>query len=217
MIMQSEYGKILVLGQSGQGKTFLSKTANKETTGFINVSRKPLSYRGNFKFHGKPKTWASFMKNFRDYVENPDIENIIIDDVTMAFDMLLQEAQKNFKGYDIYTHFNKNVPDFLDLIRDAKKNVIVTGHDETLLIEGFKQKRAKIHGKQFEGLVERYFTIVLYTGTKVVNNNPVYFLKTFEVDTSAKAPHEMFSEIEIPNDAQFIFDTVKSYYEDTSN
>lgn len=207
-----EYGKTLILGQSGQGKTFLSKTADRETTGFINVSRKPLSFRGDFKFHGKPKSWAGFLKNFKDYIENDNIEAIIVDDVTMAFDMLLQEAQRNFKGYDIYGHFNKQIPEFLDMLRDAKKHIIVTGHDEILLIEGYKQKRAKIHGKQYEGVVERYFTTVLYADSRVVNEKPQYFLRTFEVDTSAKAPEGMFDTLEIPNDAKFLIQKTEEYY-----
>lgn len=215
MSSQTEFGKILILGQSGQGKTFLAKTADPNTTGFINCSRKPLPYKGNFLNHGKPKTWHSFIKNLRDYVEKEDIENIIVDDVTMAFDNLLQESQKNFKNYDIFSNFNKYIPDFLDLIRDAKKNIIVTGHDEILLIEGYKQKRAKIHGKQFEGTIERYFTTVLYASTKIKDNKPEYFLKTFEPDTSAKCSEDLFGSpnpLEIPNDAGYIFSSLQQYY-----
>jgi hypothetical protein len=214
----TDFGKVLILGQSGKGKSFLSRTADKETTGYINVSRKSLPYKGQFKFHGRPKSWDGFMKNLTDYVGNPEVKEIIIDDVTMAFDMLLEESQKNFKGYDIYGNFNKKVPDYLNLIRNAKKDIIVTGHDEILLIEGYKQKRAKIHGKQFEGLVERFFTTVLYADSKIQDGKPYYFLKTFEEDTSAKTPFEMFTDtkgnilMEIPNDADYIFKAQEAYY-----
>jgi hypothetical protein len=207
--------KVLVLGQSGNGKTYIAKTADREKTGFINLSRKPLPFKGSFKFEGKPKTWSGFLKNFKDYIENKEVDQIFIDDITMGFDLLLQEAQKNFKGFDVFTHFNKHIPELLDMIRDSEKSVIITGHDEVLLIEGYKQKRAKIHGKQFEGLFERYFTNVFYAGTKMKEGKPEYFLKTFEPDTSAKCAEDLFNSpnpLEIPNDAQFIFSALKEYY-----
>lgn len=207
-----DYGKVLILGQSGSGKTFMAKTADKTTTGFINLSRKPLSFKGEFKYHGKPKNWGSFIKNLSDYISHTEIDTIIVDDITMAFDNLLQDAQKNFKGYDVFSHFNKQIPDFLDLIRDAKKDIIVTGHDEVLLIEGYKQKRAKVHGKQFEGLMERYFSTVLYAGSRLKDSKPEYFLTSFDPDTSAKAPEGLFPGIEIKNDATYIFERVADYY-----
>jgi hypothetical protein len=214
-----DYGKVLILSQSGNGKTFMGKTADFESTGFINISRKSLPFKGTFKYMGKPKTWEAFLKNFKDYVENSEIKNIIIDDITMAFDALLQMCQMNLKGYDVFAAYNKKLPEFLDLLRDAQKDIIVTGHDEILLLEGFKQKRAKVHGKQFEGALEKYFTTVLYADKRMKESKPEYFLRTFEMDTSAKCPEGLFSPkgegdtpLEIPNDAGFIFKSLEEYY-----
>lgn len=208
--------KVLILGQSGNGKTFTFKTVDRDRTGFINLSRKPLPFKGTFKHEGKPKTWSGFIKCFKDFEANEDIQYMAVDDITMAFDLLLQEAQKNFKGFDVFTHFNKQVPELLDLIRDGIKPLIMTGHDEILLIEGYKQKRAKVHGKQFEGVFERYFTNVLYAGSKLKDAKADYFLKTFEPDTSAKCAENLFgtpNPIEIPNDGKFIFEKLKEYYD----
>ena len=213
-----DFGKVLILSQSGNGKTFLSKTADFERTGFINCSRKPLPFKGNFTNHGRPKTWAGFIKNFSDYAANPVIDNIIIDDITMTFDNLLQECQANFKGFDVYSAYNKRIPEFLDLVRDTEKDIIVTGHDEILAVEGYKQSRAKIHGKQFEGIVERYFTTVLYAEKKMKDGKPTYQLKTFEENTSAKCPEGLFSNekgetrLTIPNSAEYIFTELKKFY-----
>ena len=53
------YGKVAIVGPSGTGKTYLSKTAPKETTGYINVERKPLSYKTiPFTYEGRPKNWV---------------------------------------------------------------------------------------------------------------------------------------------------------------
>ena len=53
---RTDYGKVLIIAPSGYGKSFTAKTADHEKTGLINVENKPLSFKGNFKYHGKPKS-----------------------------------------------------------------------------------------------------------------------------------------------------------------
>jgi hypothetical protein len=210
---RQDFGKVLVAAPSGYGKTFLAKTADYEKTGFINVENKPLSFKATFKFHGKPKTWAGFMKNLEDYSKNPEIKNIIIDSQSMAFDMLHAEMKQNFKGYDIYSNYNTQVKKYFDLMKSVEKDMVVLSHDESIVVEGYKQKRAKVHGKEFEGRVEAQFTIVLFGGKKLDDNKPRYFLKTFEEDSSTKVPEGLFdNKLEIPNDAKFIFEALENYY-----
>lgn len=209
------YGIVAVVGMSGTGKTYLTKTANRQTTGFIHPERKPLSYKAEpFKWEGKPKTWTGFLKNIKDYAENPEIENIIIDSQTEALDMLSKEMNNTYTGFDIYKFYNKEVRAYFDLIKGIEKDMIILSHDENIKVEdGTKGRRMFVHGKEFEGKIERQYTIVLFTGTKVKDGKPEYFLKTFEPDTSTKVPEGLFDgKMEIPNDAQFIFEKLKQYY-----
>lgn len=213
-----DYGKVLIVSPSGYGKTFTAKTADSDVTGFINSELKPLSFKGTFKWHGKPKTWGSFLKNIEDYAANDDIKNIIIDSQSAALENLHSEMKNNFKGYDIYSNYNTQVKKYFDLIKLIKKDVIVLSHDETLMQEGYKQKKAKVHGKEYEGRVEAQFTVVLFGGKRLEDKVPKYFLRTFEEDTSAKAPQGLFEDaygealLEIPNDAKLIFNSLESYY-----
>lgn len=217
------FAKVAIVGPSGTGKSFLSKTADHDTCGYINVERKPLPYRQGkpFKFMGQPKTWQSFRKNLEDYGNNPEIKTIIIDSQTMAFNILNKEMSVNFSGYDIYKQYNKQVYEYLELLKNIKKDIIVLSHDELIKLEdtGDKVRRMDVHGKEFSGKIEQHFTIVLYTGTRLTNGKPEYFLKTFEVDTSTKVPEGLFADtedgetpLEIKNDAKFIFDSLNSYY-----
>lgn len=211
--MRQEYGKVLVIAPSGYGKSYLSKTADLDTTGFINVERKPLPYKGSFKFHGKPKTWNAFIKNLSDYIANPDVKQIIIDSQSMAFDSLHAEMKEMFKGFEVYGNYNKNLTKYFNLIRDAEKDIIVLSHDETLVEQGFKMRKAKVHGKEFEGRVESYYTIVLFGDKKLKDGKPQYFLRTFEEGTSTKVPEGMFDDkLEIGNDAGYIFKELVEYY-----
>lgn len=215
---RTDFAKVLVIAPSGYGKTFLSKTADLDKTGYINAENKPLPFKGNFKFHGKPKSWNGFLKNLEDYGNNQEIENIIIDSQSMALDTLHAEMKQNFKGFDVYGNYNTQVKRYLDLMKAINKDIIVLSHDESIIVDGYKQKRAKVHGKEFEGRLEAHYTIVLFGGKKLEDNKPKYFLKTFEEDTSSKVPESMFpgkdgnNFLEIPNDAKYIFDSLEKYY-----
>jgi len=125
------FGKVAIVGQSGTGKTYLTKTADKNSTGFINFERKPLPYKSDpFKYEGKPSTWAGFIKNFNDFSDNSEIKTIIIDSFTMALNTLIKEMSSKYTGYDIYKFYNKNVYEFLESLRNVEKDVILFSHDE---------------------------------------------------------------------------------------
>jgi len=214
------WGKVAIVGPTGSGKSYLTKTADKNHIGFLNVENKPLPYKAEpFKFQETPKNWADFSKNLDKFATSPDVSGIIIDSQTMAFAMLNNEMQKNFTNWDIAKNYNKKVYDYLVYMKGIEKDVIVFSHDEMLRIgEGGKQKRMVVHNKEHEGKIEEHFTIVLYTGTRIVNGKPQYFLRTFEEDTSTKCPEGLFPDkdgnnlLEIPNDAQYIFSCLEKYY-----
>lgn len=219
MSERTYYAKVAVVGPSGSGKSYLCKTADKETTGYINVERKPLPFSsGPFKFEGKPKNWAAFKKNLEDYGKNPDIKQIIIDTQSKAFSILNKEMANNFSGYDVYKNYNKQVYEYLEILLNIEKDVIVLSHEEILPVEGEKVKRMVVQGKEFEGKIEREFTIVLYTNTRLKNGRPEYFLNTFQLGTSSKTPEGMFPDnenktlLEIPNDANYIFSEMERFY-----
>lgn len=220
-IKRTSYGKVAIVGPSGQGKTYLSKTADRKTTGFINVEQKPMSYKAEaFKFEGRPKTWAGFMKCLKDYGENPEVKRIIIDSQSAAFSKLNNEMGKAFSGWDIPKNYNKQVYEYLELLKGIEKDILILSHDELTKIEdGTKQRRMSVHNKEYEGKIEREYTNVLFTGTRLsTNDRPEYFLKTFEPDTSTKVAEGLFPDkagdnlLEIPNDAKYIFDALEIYY-----
>jgi hypothetical protein len=132
--------------------------------------------------------------------------------------MLHTEMQNNFKGFDVYSNYNKQLVRYFDAIRNVNKDMIVLSHDETIAVEGLKQKRAKVQGKQFEGRVEAYYTVVLFADKRMKDGKPEYFLRTFAEDTSTKVPEGLFPDkngdnlLEIPNSADYIFKCLEEYY-----
>lgn len=219
---RSFYAKVAIVGPTGAGKSYLSKTVDRgPSTGYINMERKPLPFRdgGPFVNMGMPKNWASFKANLEKYGNDEKIKRIIIDSQTMAFNTLNKEMAVNFTGFDIYKNYNRQVYEYIELLKNIEKDIIVFSHDEWLKVEGEGKKRMmSVHGKEFEGKIEQHFTIVLYTGTRMKDGKPQYFLRTFEQDTSTKVPEGMFPDkngdnlLEIPNDGKYIFDSIEKYY-----
>lgn len=225
------YAKAGIIGPTGTGKSYLSKTCDVETTGYINMERKPLPYKQTkpFPFMANPKNWASYKQALIDMgglSDKPEIQErfanvkrLILDSQTMAFNTLNKEMSLNFSGYDIYKNYNRQVYEYLEILKDIKKDILVFSHDEWLKVDGEGRKRMMaVHGKEFEGKIEQHFTICLFTGTRLKDGKPEYYLRTFEQETSTKVPEGMFPDkngnnlLEIPNDGKYIFDCIEKYY-----
>ncbi len=234
------HGKIAVVGASGTGKSYLSKTADLLTCGYINVERKPLPYRQTeaFKFMAQPKTWGAFknaLKDFGGVLDDADkkdaarvakvegwqkeIKTIILDSQTMALDLLNREMQANFTGWDIAKYYNRQVAEYLEIMKSIQKDMIIISHDEYVKLDDKSAaKRMVVHNKEYEGKLERQYTTVLYTDSRFKDGKPSYLLRTFEPGASAKTPEGLFPDkdgnnlLEIPNDAGYIFKCIEAYY-----
>lgn len=202
-----DYYKTMLVGGSGKGKTYSFRNMNPVTTGFINVEDKPLPFKNKFKYHSRPKTVAEIKTTLKEFTENPEITTIVIDSFSAYIEMLLSEARARFKGFDIWNNYNEEIGKFLNFIKVIKKEVYITAHYEILGIEGNQEKRIKVKGKEWEGLVEKEFTSVLYADNKFNEKGiPEYYFNTVQEGTSAKCPPDLLGKdiIKITNDCNEI-------------
>lgn len=209
------YPKVLFVGQSGKGKTYSFRNMDSKTTGFVNVENKPLPFKSNFVFHGRPSKFEGVMKCLKDYGDNPDIKQIAFDSLSAAFEMLVFEAREKYSGWDVWNYYNKKVGEMLNLIKKIDKPVFITAHYELLNTEGEVEKRVKSKGKEWEGLIEKEFTIVLYAQDKYKGETPEYFFKLTGEGLSAKCPPDIFGAgvQKIDNDANMVLTKLKEFYE----
>lgn len=198
-----DFYKILLVGPPGKGKTYSFRNLDKNKTGFINTEFKPLPFEGTFKFHAKPKKFAGAVKAIEDYASNNEVEVIVIDSLSAIFDMLIEEMRANFKGYDIWDNYNRSVTRLMNVIKGVQKEVILSAHYEIINIEGEPEKRVKTKGKEWEGMIEREFTVVLYADSKFKDDRPEYFFRLAAEGSSTKCPPGIFGEevYRIPNDS----------------
>lgn len=209
-----DFYKMLLVSQTGKGKTYSFRNMDRARTGFINAENKPLPFDGGpFKYHAKPKKFAGVMKAIIDYGNNPEIDVIVLDSLSEVFDLLVNEMRANFSGYDIWSNYNKQIGELLTLIKGIEKEMFITCHYEILNMEGEAEKRVKVKGKEWEGLVEKAFTVVLYAQEKWTNEKPDYFFKLAGEGMSTKCPPAIFGEgvYKIPNDSQVVLEKVVDF------
>lgn len=208
-----DYYKILLTGSAGRGKTYSFRNMNPSTTGFINIENKPLPFKASFDFHARPVNVASVFKAIQDYAENPLIEVIVVDSFSAFVDLLLAQCRREKKNFEVWNLYNEEIGRFLTEIKKIKKEVFITAHYEILNIEGDSEKRVKVKGKEWEGLVEKEFTIVLYSDVKYVDEKPNYIFRLNGEGISAKCPPDIFggNTNVISNDCSIVFSKILDF------
>jgi len=209
--------KVLVIGGSGRGKTFSFRNMSREHTGYINIENKPLPFKGSFKYEVVPTSPADTLNWIVKANNNADIDCMVVDSFSAYVDMLMLEARATKTNWDIMNHYNENIGKFNDYIKKATKEVFVVAHYEVLMDEaGGKERRAKVKGKEWEGFVEKDYTIVLYTEAKVEfgEERAKHFFTLYnDGTTSAKTPPGIFEEslTKIDNDSNLVLQKIREF------
>lgn len=210
--MNRDYYKILLVSQSGKGKTYSFRDMDKEKTGFINVELKPLPFKGAFKYHARPQNPASVLAALKAYAENSEINCIVIDSLSTVIDLFLAESKALKRGFDVWNYYNEQIAKFLTEIKKIEKEVFLTAHYEWVQDEGgAKERRAKTQGKQWEGWLEKEFSVVLYADRKLTEDKKIEAWFDLALDnSSSKCPPDIFGEgiYQIPNDSNYILDKI---------
>jgi hypothetical protein len=209
-----DYYKVLLVGMSGKGKTYTFRDLDPNTTGFINVENKPLPFKNNFKHYVKAPNYPDAYKAIIEFGKNPEITCIVLDSFSAYMDNVLFEARKTKKNFEIWSMYNEEIGKLTDLLKRVPKHAFIAAHYEILGIEGNMEKRVKVKAKEWEGQVEKEFTVVLYSDSKIdpKTRKPEYFYHLFLENASAKCPPDIFGDVlEIPNNAQFMLDKINEF------
>lgn len=198
---------VLVLGETGSGKTFSIKNFETEEVGIFAVEKTFLPFKKDFKV-AKHATYETIMKCFKS--SNLKLKTFIIDDsqyllVNEMFDKAKDSGYGKFT--DIALHF-RNLIHFIN--HELSEDVIVyfLHHTETDSITG--KIKAKTVGKMLDNqlTVEGCFNIVLLCS---VEGSEHFFITQSDGYTTAKSPEGMF-DLRIPNDLKLVDDSIRDYY-----
>lgn len=211
-----DYYQVLLVGASGKGKTYSFRNMDQDKTAFINIENKPLPFRANFKVHERVATTATAKASIQKAVLDPSIEVIIIDSLSAYLDMLLLEARATKKGFDVWNLYNEEVGKFFNYIKSIKKHIFITAHYEWIQDEGgAKERRVKTKGKEWEGVCEKEFTIVLYVDRKI-NPDTKKVEAWFDLaldNSSSKCPPAIFGDeiFQVENDSNLVLQKINDF------
>lgn len=221
---------VLVIAESGSGKSTSIENLNPKETFIINVANKPLPFKG---WKSRYVAWSKenptgnlINKSDAESIEacmryinekRPDIKTIVIDDFQYVssfefFDKI------NEKGYEKFTQIGGKLARLSRLPQNLRDDLTVfylTHSEESVDIEGKRRVKAKTIGRLVDDklTLEGLFSIVLFG--KVKKDKEGLLRYVFETQTSGdntcKSPRGMFLTLEIANDLELVRKAIIDY------
>lgn len=221
---------ILLLGESGTGKSSSLRNLDPKETFIISTTSKPFPWRGWKKQYTKfdPKSnpdgnWYQTSKSSNilkivKYVnaKRPEVKVIVLEDVqySMSFEFM---DRRNELGYQKFTDIGGDFTDLLrsaDSLRDDLKLVFIA-HSENVGDSMNPHYTLKTIGKLLNDKItpEGVFTYIFHTSVQPGDGDTMSykFLTNNDGDHVAKTPMGMFNELYIDNDLAEIIKVIDEY------
>lgn len=223
---------ILILGESGGGKTASVEYLPYKNTTIIQPEQKELPWKdsekqytrfdkeantGNLFVSDKTTSIAKYLKHVSD--NRPDIRFVVIDD-NQYISLFTFTSRINEKSFD---KFNDIAVNMVDLVRFCKKlrnnlQIFILQHIEVgETVTGERIVQAKTMGKFVKEKVtyEGLFTTVLLADKEEDDENEgdlKYFFWTRKINSTVKSPKGMFVDQKIPNNLYTVAKRIHEYY-----
>lgn len=197
---------VLILGESGSGKTYSIKNFSPEEVGIFSIRKGTLPFPEgkNFKI-AKRATYETIYKALKE----PKLKKYVVDD--SQYLMVNEFFRKaNDTGYKKYTDIGKNFSDLFEYIAyQVPDDVIVYFLHHTQIGQDGRVK-AKTVGQMLDNYLtlEGCTDICLLAQTDGANH---YFLTQSDGMTTCKSPEGLF-DIKIPNDLKKVDEAIREYY-----
>lgn len=196
---------VLILGESGSGKSASMRNFKPGEIGIINVSGKPLPFRNNLKTVNTDN-YNSVVKNIID----AKAKALVIDDAQY---LMANEFMRTAKvtGYQKFTDLALNFWKLIQVVINnlpPDKIVYFLAHVER---DANGNEKMKTIGKLLDEkiTIEGLFTIVLKT---VVQDRHYQFATQTNGQDTVKTPMGMFEDLLIENDLKMVDSTIREYY-----
>ena len=196
---------VLILGESGSGKSTSLRNFEPSEISIFNVAGKPLPFRKKL-----PKATISDYGKIMAGMQKSDKKSFAIDDsqYLLCFEMF---SHAKDTGYQKFTDMALNFYTLIKFVIDRLPNDVIVyflHHTET---DANGKLKAKTVGKMLDEklTVEGLFSIILLCQTDGTRH---YFVTQSDGYTTAKSPMDMF-DLEIDNDLKFVDTKIREYFE----
>lgn len=196
---------VLIIGESGSGKSTSLRNFSPEEIGVINVSGKPLPFRTKINSINTDNYTV-----IEGALKKARIKSLVIDDCQY---LMANEFMRSAKitGYQKFTDIALNFWTLIQvIIKELPADMIVyfLGHVER---DANGNEKFKTIGKMLDEkiTVEGLFTIVLKT---LVQDGRYLFTTQTNGSDTVKSPMGMFNTPIIDNDLKMVDQTIRNYY-----
>lgn len=195
---------VLVMGESGSGKSASMRNLDPSKVGLFNVAGKPLPFRNQFK-----SIPGSNYEKIRRVLERGTMRSYVIDDsqYLLAFELFDRAYER---GYDKFTDMANKFVSLVRYISDRlpEDTIVYFLHHSEATDRG--TVKAKTVGKMIDNNItlEGLFSIVLYCTS---TSDGYRFITQSNGVSTAKSPMGMF-QLEMDNDLNIVDETIREYY-----
>lgn len=201
--------KVLVIGESGTGKSTSLRNCDPATTAVVNPVGKPLPFKGKYEMLNSITESRKITKFMKEQAAAGK-KLIVVDDFQYILAVPYMNRIKE-TGWDKYNDFGANYFEIIEVCKEIPDDVVVAymSHLETL---ENNLTTVKLIGKLLREkiTIEGLFTVVLRTG---VNEGKYYFYTQNSGKDTVKSPIGMFPAYAIDNDLNYVADKIRNYYE----
>lgn len=200
---------VMILGNSGTGKSASMRNLDPATYGLINVAGKPLPFKTD-----KRSFNSDDYGRVTNMLKKASSDIIVIDDAQyMMANAYMRSAMMKLTKDGVFDFYKTIAYDFWNLVQTvnslpAQKVVYFLGHTE---IDQFGNTKFKTIGKLLDDkiTVEGLFTIVLRTA---IVEGKYYFSTLNDGSDTVKSPIGLFSDRLIENDLAAVDAAIRDYY-----
>ena len=196
---------VLILGESGTGKSASLRNFEPDDLKVINVANKPLPFKNKFE--------SISTDDYRTIIKELKLNKkkvAVIDDAQylMANEFMRRATER---GFDKFTEIAQNFWTLVNTVKDLPADQVVyfMAHIER---DANGNEKIKTIGKLLDEkiTVEGMFTIVLKTN---VTDGVYSFITQNSGHDTVKSPIGMFPSIVIDNDLKYVDEKIRNYYE----
>lgn len=197
---------VLILGESGSGKSTSLRNFDPEEVAIFNVAGKRMPFKKKLPYIIETSNYTQIENKLKE----GKFKKYVIDDsqYLLAFELF---DKANVAGYNKFTTMAVNFQRLIStIVNDTPKDCIVylLHHTEETNTGKIKIKTV---GQMLDNqlTVEGLFTIVLLAK---YSNKEYKFLTQTDGSNPCKSPMDMF-DLEIPNDLKLVDQKIREYYE----
>lgn len=200
---------LLIMGESGTGKSTSMRNCDPATTAVVNPVGKPLPFKGKFTMINSEVESRKICKFMKEQVAAGK-KLIVVDDFQYILSVPYMNRIKE-NGWDKWNDFGANYFEIIEVCKELPDDVVVAYMTHTETLEN-GVTTIKLIGKLLREkiTIEGLFTIVLRTG---VNEGKYYFYTQNSGKDTVKSPMGMFPAYAIDNDLNYVADKIRNFYE----